>query len=203
MRDAYITQHKRRLSWMPWLYYRLKPTHLAWAKPWQAALQADLMALETVRFGQDCFIAPDVAIFAEPGRDIDIGDGVSLAAGVFVHGPCTLSDGVSLNAGVRIDGGQKGVFIGPHCRIASGVAIYAFNHGMAPDRRIVEQPVQSRGIHIGEDVWIGASAGITDGVRIADHAVVGMGAVVTRDVPAYAIVAGQPARVIGDRRSRR
>jgi acetyltransferase-like isoleucine patch superfamily enzyme len=50
---------------------------------------------------------------------------------------------------------------------------------------------------------VGANAGITDGVRIGDHAVVGMGAVVTRDVPAYAIVAGAPARVIGDRRERR
>lgn len=51
------------------------------------------------------------------------------------------------------------------------------------------------GVRIGEDVWIGAGAGVTDGVTIGEHAVVGMHAVVTRDVPAWAIVAGVPARV--------
>ena len=55
---------------------------------------------------------------------------------------------------------------------------------------------------IGHDVWIGADAGITDGVRIGDHAVIGMGAVVTHDVPEWAIVGGVPAKVIGDRREK-
>jgi acetyltransferase-like isoleucine patch superfamily enzyme len=72
---------------------------------------------------------------------------------------------------------------------------------MEPDRLIREQPVCSRGITIGKDVWIGARAGITDGVTIGDHAVVAMGAVVTRDVEPWQIVAGVPARPIGDRRS--
>ncbi len=71
---------------------------------------------------------------------------------------------------------------------------------MAPDRPIRAQPVRSRGITVGEDVWMGANAGVTDGVEIGPHAVVGMGAVVTRDVPAWAIVGGAPARIIGDRR---
>jgi acetyltransferase-like isoleucine patch superfamily enzyme len=74
---------------------------------------------------------------------------------------------------------------------------------MAPERPLREQPVTSRGIRVGTDVWIGANAGVTDGVTIGDHAVVGMGAIVTRDVPAWAIVAGVPARVVGDRRERR
>lgn len=49
---------------------------------------------------------------------------------------------------------------------------------------------------IGNDVWIGAGAFISSGVRIGDGAVVGARAVVTKDVPPYAIVAGTPARII-------
>ena len=60
-------------------------------------------------------------------------------------------------------------------------------------------PLRSQGIDIGRDVWVGANAGITDGVRIGDGAVVAMGAVVTRDVPPGAVVAGVLARVIGER----
>jgi len=53
-----------------------------------------------------------------------------------------------------------------------------------------------------EDVWIGARCGIVDGVTIGNHAVVGMNSTVTKDVPDYAIVAGSPARIIGDRRDK-
>ncbi len=195
-------QHKKRLSWMPWLWFALKPRHRAWAEAWQAEVQALLQAQETVELGTGGVIAPEAAIFGEPGRPVRIGDRCAIAAQAFLHGPITLADEVSINAGARLDGGSKGIVVGRGTRIASGAAIYAFDHRMAPDRGIREQPVRSRGIVIGEDCWIGANAGITDGVRIGDHAVVAMGAVVTWDVPAWAIVAGVPAAVIGDRRER-
>ena len=107
---------------------------------------------------------------------------------------------VSINARASLDGGRKGISIGDGTRIASGAVLYAFDHGTAPDRPVRIQPVKSLGIVLGRDVWIGANAGVTDGVRIGDHAVVAMGAVVTRDVPEWAVVAGVPARIIGDRR---
>ncbi len=182
---------------MPWLYFRLKPKHRAWAEAWQAEVQQALMQLETVEIAEGCFIAPEAAIFAEPGRPVIIGPGCSIAAEAFLHGPITLGAGVSINHRCSIDGGARGVRIGDHTRIAHNVTLYAFDHGMAPDRRIAEQPVRSHGIVIGADCWLGASVGVTDGVRIGDGAVVGQGAVVTRDVPAGAIVAGVPARVIG------
>lgn len=192
-------QHKRRLAWMPWLYFALKPRHRAWAEAWQADVQARLVAQETVQIRDGCFIAPDAAIFGEPGRAVVIGDRCAIAAQAFLHGPITLGNEVSINAGARLDGGRKGLVIGDGTRIASGAALYAFDHGLKADRDIKDQPVRSRGIRIGRDVWIGANAGITDGVTIGDHAVVAMGAVVTRDVPAWAIVAGVPAIVVGDR----
>jgi acetyltransferase-like isoleucine patch superfamily enzyme len=200
--DALRNQHQRRLAWMPWLYFALKPRHRDWAQAWQAAVQAQLLAQETVSLGEGCFIAPDAAIFGEPGRAVVLGDRCAIAAQAFLHGPLTLGADVSVNAGARLDGGRKGIHIGAGTRIASGAALYAFDHGLKPDRDLRVQPVRSRGIRIGRDVWIGANAGITDGVTIGDHAVVAMGAVVTKDVPDWAIVAGVPASVIGDRREK-
>ncbi|MGB1220673.1 MAG: acyltransferase [Alcanivoracaceae bacterium] len=194
--DRYRAQHKKRLSHMPWLYPKLKPHQREWAQAWQREIQQELMALETVHIGEDCFISPDAVLFAEPGRDIVIGDGVHIAAHAFLHGPIQIGHHVSINAHCSLDGGSAGIEIGDHSRIAAHTMIYAFNHGTASARLVREQPVTSRGIIIGRDVWIGANAGITDGVTVGDGAIVGMGAVVTGAVPANTVVAGQPARPV-------
>jgi acetyltransferase-like isoleucine patch superfamily enzyme len=196
----YRAQHQKRLAWMPWLYFTLKDCHREWADAWQAEVQRHLLDQETVELGTGCFIAPEAAIFGEPGRAVVLGHRVAIAAQAFLHGPLSLGDEVSVNARASLDGGGRGIVVGKGTRIASGAVLYAFDHGMAEARPIREQPVRSRGIVVGEDVWIGANAGITDGVTLGDHAVVAMGAVVTRDVPDWAIVAGVPARIIGDRR---
>lgn len=197
-----IEQHKRRLEWMPWLYFKLKPKHLEWAVPWQKSLQRHLETMETVCFGENCFLASSAQIFAEPRRPVVIGNHCSIGALTFVHGKVTLGDGVSLNPKVTLDGGTAGIEIGRLSRIAQGVSLFAFNHGMDPNRSIQSQNVRSKGIRLGEDVWIGAQVCICDGVQIGSHAVVGMGSVVTKDVEDWAIVAGNPARVIGDRRKK-
>jgi acetyltransferase-like isoleucine patch superfamily enzyme len=199
MNEIYREQHKQRLSYMPWLYHSLKPAHRHWAEAWQHELQQQLMALETVRFGERCFVAPQARIFAEPGRDIEVGSGSQIAADCFLHGPIRLGESVSINQGVIMDGGRAGIEIGDHTRIAARCTLYAFNHGMAAHALIRDQPVSSRGIRIGRDVWIGANVGIVDGVTIGDGAIVGMGSVVTRDVAAYTLVAGNPARLIRSR----
>lgn len=199
MTDFYREQHKKRLAYMPWLYFGLKPIHRAWADVWQQEIQDYLTARENVRLGSSCFIAPDAAIFAEPGRDIVLGDGCAVAAQVFMHGPVRLGHHVSINHQTTLDGGSAGIEIGDNSRIAAHCTLFAFNHGLAGDRLIREQPVRSRGIRIGADVWIGAKVGIVDGVTIGDGAVVGMGSVVTNDVPPYTLVAGNPARPIGSR----
>lgn len=199
----YQTQHKERLSWMPWLFQSLKTQHLVWAVPWQKDIQQRLMSLETVTIEPECFVAPTAKIFGEPGRTVHIKTGASIAAEAFIHGPAIIGCNVGINARVSIDGGSCGVEIGDNTRIATGSCIYAFNHSINPSRLIREQAVRSEGIKIGCDVWIGANVSITDGVTIGNYAVVAMGAVVTKDVPEWAIVAGVPAKVIGDRRTSR
>ncbi len=192
----YRAQHRHRMSWMPWLYFRLKPKDQAWARQWQLTEHARRCALEQLSLDPACFIAPEAALFAEPHRPIHIGASSHVAAGAFLHGPLQIGDHVGINHGVSLDGGAAGIHIGDGTRIAAGARLYAWDHGMDPDRPIRDQPPRSQGIRIGADVWIGANACITDGVDIGDGAVVGMGAVVTRSVDAGVIVGGSPARVI-------
>lgn len=202
MSELYRDQHKKRLSFMPWLYYSLKPEHKDWALTWQQAIQQHIQKMETVTIGENCFIAPEANLFAEPGRDILIGDNSYIAAECVLHGPINIGKNVSINHHVTMEGGSQAIAIGDDTRIASYCTFYAFNHGMNSDRLINEQPVTSKGIVIGKDVWIGARVGIVDGVTIGDHAVIGLGSVVTKDVPPFAIMAGSPAKQIGDRRDK-
>lgn len=196
----YRLQHKLRLSYMPWLYTTLKPTHREWAEAWQTEWQAYLAAMENVQIGKNCFIAPEARLFAEPGRAIILGDNSYIAADCVIHGPMTISTGVSINHHCTLDGGIKGIYIGDNTRIAAYTSAYAFNHSMDAGRLIKDQPVKSLGIHIGTDVWIGAHTGIVDGISIGDGAVIGMGSIVTKPVAAYHKVAGNPALPIGTRR---
>lgn len=197
--ERYREQHKLRLSYMPWLYASLKPAHRNWAEAWQKEWQTYLCDMETIEIGENCFIAPQARLFAEPGRAIVIGDNSYIAADCVIHGPVRLGDGVSINHHVSLDGGTKGIVIGDESRIAAYTYAYAFNHGMNIDRAISEQPVSSKGIHIGRDVWIGANVGIVDGVDIGDHAVIGMGSIVTKSIAPNMKVAGNPAAIIGHR----
>lgn len=201
--EFYRTQHKLRLSYMPWLYAELKPAHKAWAEIWQQEIQSYLQSVETIHFGKNCFIAPEAKLFAEPGRPIIIGDNSYIAADCVIHGPITLGKNVSINHHVTMDGGTKGISIGDNSRIAAHCQLYAFNHGMLVDKLICEQATRSQGIQLGCDVWLGANVGVVDGVVIADYAVAGMGSQVTHNVDAYKVVAGNPAQVIGDRRNKR
>lgn len=185
---------------MPWLYYSLNEKHRTWAKKWQQDWQQYLAEVETVQFGENCFVAPEARLFAEPGRPIVIGDGSFVAADCVLHGPITIGEQVSINHHATIDGGSAGVTIGDQSRLAAYTHIYAFNHGVDAERPIFQQKTTSAGITIGQDVWIGAHCGITDGVSIADHAVIGMNSTVTRDVARSICVAGNPAKPIGQRK---
>ncbi len=93
--------------------------------------------------------------------------------------------------------GQGGITIGDRVYTAPMVQMLAVNHVFDdPTRPMVEQGITAEGITIEDDVWIGAGAIITDGVRICKGAVVAAGAVVTQDVPPFTVVGGTPGRVL-------
>ena len=140
---------------------------------------------------------------------------VSLAEGVQIY-HATVSGSVDIGrhtylSGPRIDvvAHLNPISIGGFCSIARGVQIQEYNHrtnGLStaflsrrsdPSRGLSHDEIESKGpITIGHVVWIGANSIIISGVTIATGAVIAAGSVVTKDVPPYAIVAGNPARLL-------
>jgi acetyltransferase-like isoleucine patch superfamily enzyme len=94
----------------------------------------------------------------------------------------------------------RGIQIGDHCFLAGGTKFHDNDgHPLDVTERREGRPVRVEDvlpIVVGDDVWIGADCKILKGVRIGSGAVVGTGSVVTQDVPAGSIVAGNPARLI-------
>jgi len=89
------------------------------------------------------------------------------------------------------------VRIGEQCVIADRAMFIDFDHGVVEvERPIRRQGIYTREVEVGSNVWIGYGACILRGVRVGDNSIVGTNSVVTKDVPANAVVAGIPARVV-------
>ena len=89
------------------------------------------------------------------------------------------------------------IAIGNNCLIAGSVSIHDNNHIFENiDIPITQQGFTSSPVTIGDDVWIGTRTIILPGVKIGNHSIIGAGSVVTKDVPEWAIVAGNPAKLI-------
>lgn len=110
----------------------------------------------------------------------DFGKNIHIGKKVFINSCCCFQD-------------QGGIYIGDGCLIGHRVTLATLNHGLAPEHRHSTYPSP---IYLGKDVWIGAGAIILPGVKIGDGSVVAAGAVVSKDVPAYTVMAGVPARPI-------
>jgi len=120
---------------------------------------------------------------ARIGRDCNICDHVFIENDVVVGDRVTIKCGVQLWDGVRL---ADDVFVGPNA---------AFTNDLFP--RSKQYPEKVLETHVGPGASIGANATILPGLRIGASAMIGAGAVVTRDVPAKAIVVGNPARIVG------
>lgn len=110
----------------------------------------------------------------------DFGKNITVGENVFINACCHFQD-------------HGGVTLGDGCQIGHNVVFATLNHCLAPDERQNTYPAP---IVLGKNVWVGSNSTIVQGVTIGDNAVVGAGAVVTKDVPPNTIVGGVPARFI-------
>lgn len=92
------------------------------------------------------------------------------------------------------------ITIGDNCRIACGCKFVSGNHRVAKNKLIRNQKVKVGTVEVGNDCWFGVDVKVLSNVKIGDGAVLGAGAVVTKNVPPYEIWAGVPAKKIGERK---
>jgi acetyltransferase-like isoleucine patch superfamily enzyme len=127
------------------------------------------------------------------GRFVWIGDGTKIRCH---EGAVEIGEKTVIGQECTISAYQR-VRIGEQCVIADRAMFIDFDHGVVD----VERPIRVQGIYkrdvvIGSNVWIGYGACFLRGVRVGDNSIIGTNAVVTKDVPANAVVAGTPARVV-------
>jgi acetyltransferase-like isoleucine patch superfamily enzyme len=131
----------------------------------------------TLRIGRWAWIGHGCKIRVHEGE-------VSIGAKTVIGQECTIS-------------AFQHVSIGRECIIADRVMLIDFDHGVAEvDRPIRVQGIYKRDVRVGHNVWIGYGACILRGVTVGDNSIVGTSAVVTKEVPANAVIGGSPARTI-------
>jgi acetyltransferase-like isoleucine patch superfamily enzyme len=144
--------------------------------------KVDVYGTRNIHIGEDVFFFPAVHLETREEASIWIADGVVLSRGVHI----VAFSGVTIG---------RGSMIGEYSSIRDA------NHNRSEEITIRDAGHTARAIAIGAEVWIGRGVTVLGGITIGDKATIGANAVVTRDVPAGAIVAGVPAVPIASRRN--
>lgn len=155
-----------------------------------------------VSVDRTCLIHPEARIHPRGGQ-LTIGARSKVAPGACIQGSVTIGEDCTVQVYSVLVGGHNGglISIGNGVRIAPHVMIFANNHIFTDtDTPIFEQDVAEAPIVIEDDVWIAGKVMITAGVRIGHGSVIGAGAVVTKDIPAWSVAVGVPAQVIKTRK---
>jgi|WetSurMetagenome_2_1015567.scaffolds.fasta_scaffold02250_8 acetyltransferase-like isoleucine patch superfamily enzyme len=162
-----------------------------------------------LKVGSTLTIGDYVEINALSKEGVKIGNNVSINRNTIIE--CT---GVIRNLGVGLEIGDNvgiaqncfiqvrgKVIIGSNVIFGPGVYIFSENHNFDnPDLPVVVQGETRKGVIIEEGVWIGSRATILDGVTIGKNSIIAAGSVVNKDIPAYSIAGGVPAKIIKDRK---
>ncbi len=145
------------------------------------------LSSEGVRFGDRVHVREYTWIQAtsqmqDPGKGLEIGENTYIGPSCYI-------------------GAGGGISIGKNVLMGACVHLLAENHQFEnPAKNIREQGVSRKGIRIGDDVWIGNQSIILDGIQVGNGSVIAAGSVVTHDVAPFTVVAGNPARVLRERK---
>ncbi|MFC0189611.1 maltose acetyltransferase domain-containing protein [Fictibacillus aquaticus] len=131
---------------------------------------------------KELFGSVEGSYYIEPTFRCDYGYNIHLGKNFFANFDCCMLDVCE-------------IVIGDNVLLAPGVHIYTATHPVHPAERAAG-PEFGKPVTIGNNVWIGGRAVINPGVTIGDNAIIASGAVVIKDVPANAVVGGNPAKVI-------
>jgi len=204
MRFAGLSRTGRIASWLAVLF---APPHKARVFMAKMNRQGFIDPSATIyhaqlQLGANVFIGDHVVIFEnKAGGPVQLGSRVNIFRHTVIEtahgGSLIVEEDASIHPRCQINAYAAPIRIGKGTMIAPNCAFYPYDHGVAPDRPIREQPLQSKGgITIGSEAWLGFGVIVLGGVRIGNGAVVAAGSVVTKDIPDGAIAMGAPARVI-------
>jgi acetyltransferase-like isoleucine patch superfamily enzyme len=178
-RNGMLNRRYLRLM-VRWLWLKLR---------WRGRLQTDGL----------CFVAPDVTFEIGKNAVLRIGRWSWIGHGtkIRVHeGEVELCAKTVMGQECTISAFQH-VSIGRECIVADRVMLIDFDHGVVETERPVRvQGIYKRDVRVGHNVWIGYGACFLRGVTVGDNAIVGSISVVSKNVPANAVVGGAPARLI-------
>lgn len=158
-------------------------------------LYAQLRGEMAERFERDLPLQELLTDRWERARNLGFGPGSSIYQSAYVYGDVRVGRDTWIGPMVLLDG-SGGLRIGDGCNLSAGVQVYSHD----TVARVLSEgraPIEHAPVAIDDYCHVGAAAVIAKGVTIGTHAVVGACAFVNRDVPAYRVVAGVPARVIG------
>jgi acetyltransferase-like isoleucine patch superfamily enzyme len=143
----------------------------------------------SILIGKRCIIEGELFVFAH-GGEIEIGDWCYVGPNSRIWSGCkiTIGNRVLISHGVNIFDNLTHP-IDPEARHKQFVDIYRSGHPAEID-------LDDRPVSIGDDCWLGAGCIVGRGVTLGEGAIVGAGSVITKDVPPFTIVAGNPARII-------
>jgi acetyltransferase-like isoleucine patch superfamily enzyme len=152
---------------------------------------AEVSALAVIGDGTQLWNEAQVRDGARIGQDCILGKGVYIDVDVVVGDRVKLENRVSVFKGGRL---ANGVFIGPHSMLLNDKRPRA----ITPERKLkTEKDWVVSGVTVEEGASVGGGCTLLPGVSIGRFSMVGAGSVVTKDVPAYGLVVGNPARLVG------
>ena len=121
-------------------------------------------------------------VWIEPDFKCDFGKNITIEDDVYINFGCVILDCAE-------------VTIGSHSLLGPNIGLYAANHSTDATERI-NGGCYGKPIHIGKNVWLGGDVKVLPGVSIGNNTIIGTGSIVTKNIPANVIAAGNPCKVI-------